>query len=169
MIPEIDILRYTRTVVPKEYEIGPDTIVNLEDKYYFGNLSSILKKTTRETLHDYLSNVILQEMTGRVHTNFSEPFRRVGNIKDGKKPDTKTPRHKTCLSSVESVFRYMYSGLYISQAEFSAKDKNLGDRIVSEIRDVFKERLSTLDWLSDNVRPTALKKGKALPNYLSQH
>jgi endothelin-converting enzyme len=157
LIPEIDLTRYLKAIVPKAYNIEPNLTVQVNDINYYRNLSTILKETPRETIHNYVANRIIKRYSSHVHKNFSMPLTRVDNFNSGLKPDNVPPRWRTCINAVDNHLEFMYGGLYVDQA-FSAKDKTLGDKITKELRDEFQTRLKGLDWLSEDVKPTGLKK-----------
>ena len=45
---------------------------------------------------------------------------------------------------------------------FTKKDKQLGDQIITDIRSEFAENFKNLDWMSDQAKEIATKKGKYL-------
>lgn len=48
------------------------------------------------------------------------------------------------------------------EAAFSAKAKDLGNQIVSDIKEQFTARIKTLDWMDDEVKKLAIDKVNAI-------
>lgn len=61
------------------------------------------------------------------------------------------------------------------EAAFSAKAKELGNKIVSDIKDQFIRRIKTLEWMDDEVKALAIEKVNAIvqkigyPDKVSSH
>jgi endothelin-converting enzyme len=135
--------------------------VIVSDINYFKNLSSIIKSTPRLTLHDYFEWRLLETWTGRLNRNYSAPLRRFNNLLSGREPDALPDRWRTCVSEVDGALGHLLSGAFIERA-FTKKDKQLGDQIISDIKNVFGESLKKLDWMTESSKQVATKKGKQL-------
>lgn len=48
------------------------------------------------------------------------------------------------------------------EAAFSAKAKDLGNQVVSDIKEQFIARIKTLDWMDDEVKALAIDKVNAI-------
>jgi endothelin-converting enzyme len=159
MVPEINFIKYLQAFVPQGYPITPDRMVLLTDMYYFGNLSSFIQKTSRQDFHSVFRWAVAGAYSGRLHQNYTIPSRRFNNILSGKDPDTISPRWRTCLSEVESALSYILSAAYIERA-FKQGDKELGDRIIKDLKNVYSDRIQKLDWMTESVKQLTIKKGR---------
>lgn len=66
-------------------------------------------------------------------------------------------RWRTCISHVDGNLGGILGRFYVEQA-FSARDKELGDQIVSDIKKQFIAKLDTLAWVEDSVKVLAKQK-----------
>jgi endothelin-converting enzyme len=160
-VPEISFVKYLKAFVPEEYPISPDITVIVNDINYYKNLSSIIQATSRVALHDYFQSRIVATWAGRLHRNFTAPSRALGNMMAGKDPNNIPDRWRTCISEVDGNLGHILSGAFVERA-FSSDDKKLGDRIISDIKQVFAKRLQDFDWMTPQVKEAAAKKGSLL-------
>jgi endothelin-converting enzyme len=77
----------------------------------------------------------------------------------GKDPNNIPDRWRSCVAEVDGNLGYILSGAFIEHA-FSAADKALGDRIISDIKQIFTTRLKEFEWMTPQVKADAAKKGK---------
>jgi len=63
----------------------------------------------------------------------------------------------TCLSDAEDSLGITLGRFFVEYA-FSAKAKDFGDHIVSDIKKAFIARLETLDWMEEGVKKLAVDK-----------
>ena len=63
------------------------------------------------------------------------------------------------MSHVDDGLGWILSRFYINKV-FSSKAKEFGDRIVTDIKEVFSEKIKQKTWLDDSVKEVALKKVK---------
>jgi endothelin-converting enzyme len=109
-------------------------------------------------LHDYFEWRLIATWDGRLHRNYTAPLRRFSNVLSGKEPDVVPDRWRTCIGEVDANLGHLLSATFIQRA-FTKKDKELGDQIIHDIKDVFRENLKSLDWMSDQSKEVAAKKG----------
>jgi endothelin-converting enzyme len=64
------------------------------------------------------------------------------------------------MSEVDSALGHILGGVFISRM-FSKKDKQLGDQVIQDVKDVFAENLKTLDWMSALSKEVAARKGES--------
>jgi len=158
VVPEINFIKYLKAFVPPAYSLTPDRMVLNTDMYYFGNLSSFIQKHSRQDLHNLFTSSVASSYSGRLHNNFTIPSRRFSNLLAGKDPDTLAPRWRTCLNEVDGTLGHILSAAYVERA-FSSGDKALGDQIVKDLKSVFTNRIQKLDWMTEEVKQRAIKKG----------
>jgi endothelin-converting enzyme len=76
-------------------------------------------------------------------------------------PDAVPERWRTCLGHVDAGLGWILSRFYVEKA-FSAAAKDLGDQIVSDIKQQFISRLADLDWMDEEVKKLAADKVNAI-------
>lgn len=75
---------------------------------YLESLANILASQDRETIRAYLIWKVVQSYGGVVEDDAVEPLRRFNNKLQGKGPDVKPERWRTCISVVDSDLRKMF-------------------------------------------------------------
>jgi endothelin-converting enzyme len=158
MVPEVSLVDYFKALAPPAYTIDSKRTAMVNDINFYKNLSSILKSTSRETLHDYFEWRLLATWVDRLHNNYTAPLRRFNNIMVGRDPDVLADRWRVCLSEVDGKLGHLLGSSFIHRA-FSKKDKQLGDQIITDIKNMFADNLKTLDWMTAATKEIAAKKG----------
>lgn len=153
-LPEISISKLLKALAPADYTIK--TVIN-NDPYYYGNISTILKSTPRETLHGYFQYRLIATWSGRLHKDYTRPARVMSNSLAGKAPDAVAERWRSCVAEIDSALGWFLSGAFVQRA-FSAQAKSLGDRIVSDIKNEFTARLKNVNWMGEETKKIAAKK-----------
>lgn len=72
-------------------------------------------------------------------------------------PDSTPERWRTCVEHVDDGLGWILSRFFVEKA-FSAKAKEFGDQIVSEIKYQFIEKLKVTEWMEDEVVKLAIDK-----------
>jgi len=154
LLPEISISKYLDGLKPAAYQ--PKFILN-GDYLFYGNVSSILKLTSRKTLHGYMQSRIISTWGGRLHKDYRWPAKVFSNGQAGRDPFAESERWRTCLTEVDNGLGWLLSAAFIERA-FSQDAKALGDRIVSDIKAEFSNRLKKLEWMTPATQALAAKK-----------
>jgi endothelin-converting enzyme len=128
------------------------------DPDFFTKISGIIDSTPREVLHAYFQQRLVMTWAGRLGKEYTRPLRVYSNLMAGRDPFSESERWRTCSSEIDSALGWILSAAYVEKA-FSADAKKLGDRIVSDIKAVFSERLMKFDWMSEKTKALAVKKG----------
>jgi endothelin-converting enzyme len=131
----------------------------MTDINYYKKVSNIIRSTSRETLHDYFEWRLIATWIDRLHKSYSAPLRRFNNVMVGREPDVLADRWRICLSEVDQSLGHLLGSSFIQRA-FSKKDKELGDQIITDIKNMFAENLKTLDWMTPATKEVAMKKGE---------
>lgn len=63
----------------------------------------------------------------------------------------------TCVNHVDSGLGWILSRFFVEKA-FSEKAKDFGDQIVSDIKEMFIEKLKRTSWMDENVIELAIDK-----------
>ncbi|KAL5396158.1 hypothetical protein PMIN02_003414 [Paraphaeosphaeria minitans] len=154
LLPEISFSQLIKAFAPSNYTVG-DVIVYTPD--YFPAVSSILKNTTTEAVNAYLDWVLIQTWATRLSKNVSAPYRRLQNELQGKDPEATAQRWRTCFSDVDANLPWIESAFFVREA-FSPEAKTFGERIITDVENVFKAKLKTYEWMSDEVKELAIEK-----------
>ncbi|TID22410.1 endothelin-converting enzyme [Venturia nashicola] len=154
VVPEIDFTKLINELKPAAYT--PKFIMN-QDYLFFGNLSTILKSTSRKAIHGYMQFRLISHWGGRLAADYRWPARVFSNLQAGRDPFAVSQRWRVCLSEVDGELEWLLSAAYVEKA-FSQDAKALGDRIIKDIKAEFTERLKKLDWMSPATKEKAAKK-----------
>jgi endothelin-converting enzyme len=154
LLPEVCFSRLIKAFAPKNYTI--DTVLVLSPAY-FQQISSIIQETPTWVLDAHLKWVLIQKWADRVSSEVHAPFRRLRNELAGKEPDAVGERWRTCLGDVDSHLAWILSAFYVRSA-FSPEAKTFGERIITDIENVFMEKLKNYTWMSDSVKTKATQK-----------
>lgn len=153
LIPDIQVLDIVKNftggfIPPKVIVMSPD---------YLHKFSKILAKQDRSTIQAYLAWKVTAAWGTSVEAKALQPLLRFRNKLQGKAPDVKQERWKTCLSVIDSDLSWILSRSFI-EAAFSKGAKDLGDQVIHDIKDEFSRKLNNSDWMSPKVRKVAIDK-----------
>ncbi|KAH7384402.1 endothelin-converting enzyme 1 [Phaeosphaeria sp. MPI-PUGE-AT-0046c] len=154
LLPEISFSRLIKAFAPSNYTVG-DVIVYTPE--YFPKVSSILKNTTSETIDAYLEWVLIQTWASRLSDKVNAPWRRLQNELQGKDPEAAPERWRTCFAEVDTNLPWIESAFFV-RAAFSPEAKTFGERIITDIEDIFEAKLKTYEWMSAEVKELAIQK-----------
>ncbi|KAH8907243.1 zincin [Coniochaeta sp. PMI_546] len=158
LIPILGLDHVLTSLVPSNYTLDR-MITQFPD--FFANVSDIIASSGKDTVQAFLSWKIVQATASRVEAPEIKPYTQFMNKLSGKDPDAVTDRWRTCLSHVDNGLGWILSRFYVEKA-FSAAAKDLGDQIVSDIKEQFISRLADLDWMDDEVKKLAADKVNAI-------
>jgi endothelin-converting enzyme len=71
--------------------------------------------------------------------------------------DSEPERWRTCVSHVDDGLGWILSRFFVEKS-FSAKAKDFGDQIVSDIKDVFVDKLKATTWMDQSVIKLGIEK-----------
>lgn len=154
LIPEIGISQLVDGLKPAAYT--PKFVLNLDSRFS-GNLSTTLKATSRKALHGYFQFRLIATWAGRLYVDYRWPRIVFSNSQAGRDPFAVSERWRTCLSEVDGGLGWLLSAAFVEKA-FSQDAKALGDRIVNDIKNEFKVKLKTLDWMAPGTQEKAALK-----------
>jgi endothelin-converting enzyme len=72
-------------------------------------------------------------------------------------PDSKPERWRVCVEHVDEGLGWILSRFFVEKA-FSEKAKIFGDQIVSDIKELFIEKLKKTSWMDESVVELAIEK-----------
>ncbi|RMZ85142.1 hypothetical protein DV738_g36, partial [Chaetothyriales sp. CBS 135597] len=124
---------------------------------YLRNLSTILQETTREILGGFILWKSIQTYASYVEADEVKPLKEFNNELQGKDPDAKVERWRTCVGHVDGGLPWILSRFFVEKA-FSAEAKAFGDQIVSDIKSVFIDTLKRTEWMEPEVQQLGINK-----------
>ncbi|KAL8826961.1 MAG: hypothetical protein Q9170_007205 [Blastenia crenularia] len=154
LLPQILIPQILSALAPRGFM--PEKII-VGSPSYLKALSVQLENAKPETIRAYLVWKTVQAYADKVEADALIPLKRFNNQLQGKDPDVKEDRWKTCVRAVDRGLGWMLSKFFI-EAAFSKEAKAFGDQIIYDIKDQFIRKLSVAEWMSKDVREVAVEK-----------
>jgi endothelin-converting enzyme len=154
LAPQLGLDEVIGALVPKKYKL--DKMITSFPEY-LTSVSSILDKTSRETLQAFFVWKAVQGFAGAIEADDVKPYTRFVNQLLGRDPDAVPERYRTCIAHVKGSLGWYLSRFFV-EAAFSAKAKDMGNQIIKDIKDQFISRIKTLDWMEDDVKKLAIQK-----------
>jgi len=165
LVPEVNWIELLRDITPAGYPLAANRTVIVGDINYFKNLSSIINSAPRKTIQLYVRWKFINQWISRFDLAWSVPLTAFQNVLQGKKADSVSPRWDTCISEVSSKLTHGLGAMYI-QRKFPIEDKKLGEDFILDIRREFAQRLGNIDWMAEDAKKVAAKKGVKSPIYV---
>lgn len=151
MLPQFDFEHFFKVYAPKN--VPQRLLVAAPD--YVKSASKILKETEPDTIKAYLEWKLIQELYREFPRSVAQPVKDLVNTLKGTKAEEE--RWKTCVKEMDNQLGW-FLGRFFIQKSFSEAAKQLGDRIIMDIKSQFTYTLNHLDWISDDVRKLATEK-----------
>lgn len=154
LLPQISLSDVVSDLAPKDFEAERLIIGSLS---YMESLSRLLNETSREVVQLFFKWKIIQKYEEFIESAEMEPLREFNNILAGKDPQAKKDRWRKCIDTLDESLGWMLSRFYVLDA-FSEDSKELGDQIVSDIKERFVFTLDQTSWMSPDVRKMGIQK-----------
>jgi len=173
LTPQIQLANILNKLAPSDYIT--DRLI-IASPTYMKNLTQIISSTSRETLQTYLIWKVVQAFASEIEADEIKPYTRFSNKLQGKvsdlpsiqpqnsllilhtqDPDSSPEQWRTCVGHVDNGLGWILSRFFVEKA-FSEKAKNFGDQIVSDIKDMFIEKLKKTTWMDKSVVELAIEK-----------
>ncbi|KAL8932508.1 MAG: hypothetical protein Q9216_006807, partial [Gyalolechia sp. 2 TL-2023] len=154
LLPQVSMPHVLSVLAPAGFV--PKKVI-VRSPSYLKALSLQLHKATPETIRAYLVWKTVQAYVDAIEDEALVPLKRFNNKLQGKDPDTSEERWKTCVRAVDRGLGWILSKFFVEEA-FSKDAKAFGDQIIHDIKDQFVRKLRTTEWMSEDVRRTAIKK-----------
>ncbi|KAF2840791.1 endothelin-converting enzyme [Patellaria atrata CBS 101060] len=154
LAPQLRLSKLIDSLEPCGFET--DRIIVMAPQY-LKDLNDILSNTTDDVLHAYFFWKAIQKFSSYVEADALTPYKRFVNELQGKDPDSTPERWRTCVGHVDNGLGWILSRFFVEKA-FSAKAKEFGDQIVSDIKAQFIETLKRTEWMEDEVVELAISK-----------
>jgi len=142
LTPQIRLSTIINNLAPSDVETK--RLIVLSPNYQ-KNLSAVLEETPREVLQTYFVWKVIQGYSSVVEADEVKDYKRFLNELQGKDPDSIPERWRTCVGHVDDGLGWILSRFFVEKA-FSEKAKVFGDQIVSDIKEMFIEKLEKTTW-----------------------
>lgn len=154
LTPQIHLSKIIHGLAPADVQL--DRLI-VASPHYMHTLSDILDTTPKETLQAYLIWKLIQTFYSEIEADELKPYRRFINELQGKDPDSEPERWRTCVSHVDDGLGWILSRFFVEKA-FSADAKDFGNQIVSDIKEMFIEKLKATTWMDSTVIDLGIEK-----------
>jgi putative endopeptidase len=151
MTPNFDWSAYLKEIKHNDFEV-----VNVGQPTFFEGVDEQIEASKPAVWKDYLLWHLISDSSPYLSSKFvDEHFNFYGKILTGKKANL--PRWKRVLNSADGALGEALGQLYVKD-HFTPKAKEKALYLVSALRDVLKDDLSSLSWMDDATRKNALDK-----------
>jgi endothelin-converting enzyme len=170
LAPQIHLAKIINGLAPTDFRSNRIIVMTPQ---YIEDLTTILNRTSKEVLQTYFRWKAIQAFSSDIEADAIKPYRQFANELQGKvsrlsksvchhsnnlqDPDSTPERWRTCVSHVDDGLGWILSRFFVEKA-FSAKAKDFGDQIVSDIKDQFVEKLKVTTWMDKSVISLAIEK-----------
>ena len=154
LLPEISFSDIISSLAPSGYK--NDRLI-VGSPSYMESLSRILSETSRETVQLFFKWKIIQSFADSIEDPKIRPLRELSNQLDGKDPQATEDRWRKCINVLDEGLPWSLSRFYILES-FSRASKELGDQIISDIKERFVFTLLQTSWMSPEVKKLGVKK-----------
>ncbi|KAE8145058.1 hypothetical protein BDV25DRAFT_165490 [Aspergillus avenaceus] len=154
LLPQLSVSEIVSTLAPSRYT--SDRLI-IGSPSYMKSLSTILNETPREVVQLYFKWKIIQAYEGEIDEAKVKPLRQFNNKLAGKDPQATQERWRKCIGSLDDGLGWILSRFYILDS-FTTDSKELGDQIVTDIKERFAFTLQQTGWMPPEVRDLAIKK-----------
>ncbi|OJJ87414.1 M13 family metallopeptidase [Aspergillus glaucus CBS 516.65] len=154
LLPEISLSDIISALAPSDYK--NDRLI-LGSPSYMESLSSILSETSRETVQFFFKWKIIQSFADSVEDPKVRPLREFNNKLDGKGPQATEERWRKCINVLDGGLPWSLSRFYALDS-FSRASKELGDQVISDIKERFVFTLDQTSWMSPKVKKLGIQK-----------
>lgn len=154
LTPQLDLTSIINELSPKDVKV--ERVIAMAPQYQ-RDLADTLSDISKQTLQTYFMWKAVQSLSAYIQADAIVPYKRFANELAGKDPDSEPERWRTCVRHVDDGIGWILSRFFVEKA-FSAKAKEFGDSIVSDIKTTFIEKLKKTDWMESGVVDLAINK-----------
>jgi len=154
LLPEISLSDIISALAPSGYK--NDRLI-VGSPSYMESLSSILSETSRETLQLFFKWKIIQSFADSIEDPKVRPLREFNNKLYGKEPQATEERWRKCINVLDGGLPWSLSRFYVLES-FSRASKELGDQVISDIKERFVFTLDQTSWMSPEVKKLGIQK-----------
>lgn len=154
LIPEISFDHILTELSPKD--VKTDRII-IGSPSYLEEVSKIIKNTPREIILAFFKFKAIQRYYSDIEDPKITPLQEFNNRLAGKDPQATQDRWRKCINDLDSGVGWILSRFYVLDA-FPEESKELGDQIISDIKEQFVYVLDGTKWMSAEVRQLGKQK-----------
>jgi endothelin-converting enzyme len=154
LLPQAGLAAIVRKLAPKDVKV--EGVINMSPSY-MNKTALTLKDTDDKVLQNYLIWKVVQSLYPYVEADALTPYKRFANELQGKDPDSAPERWRTCVRHVDDGLGWILSRFFVEKA-FSAKAKEFGDQMVTDIKTEFIKKLQATKWMEKKVIDKAIDK-----------
>lgn len=154
LLPQAGLATIVNKLAPGGVSV--DRVINMSPSY-MNRTASTLDDTSTQVIQDYLIWKVVQAFYAYIESPAIVPYKRFVNELQGRDPDSAPERWRTCVRHVDSGLGWILSRFFVEKA-FSAKAKEFGDQMVTDIKTEFIEKLKRTKWMEKSVQDLAIDK-----------
>ena len=154
LLPQVDLATMINKLAPMG--VAVDRVINMSPSY-MNKTRSIVAATDNSVLQNYLIWKVVQSFYSFVDADAVKPYKRFINELQGRDPDSAPERWRTCVRHVDGGLGWILSRFFVEKA-FSAKAKEFGDQMVTDIKTEFIKKLKQTKWMEKSVQNLAIDK-----------
>ncbi|KAF4982532.1 hypothetical protein F66182_17106, partial [Fusarium sp. NRRL 66182] len=144
LVPEISFNHILTELSPKD--VKTDRLI-IGSPSYLKEVSEIIKDTPREIILAFFKFKAIQRFYSDIEDPKVTPLREFNNRLAGKEPQATQDRWRKCIDDLDSGVGWILSRFYVLDA-FPEESKELGDQIISDIKEQFVYVLDGTKWMS---------------------
>lgn len=154
LIPEVSFEKVVSSLAPKNFYT--DRFI-IGSPSYLKELSAIVKDTPREVIQAFFQLKVIQQHYRIIEDDKITPLRQFNNRLAGVDPQAIRDRWSECICDLDSGIGWILSRFYVLES-FPESSKELGDQIISDIKEQFVYALDGTKWMSAEVRQLGKQK-----------
>lgn len=145
LLPALGIDKVLRNLLPANFP--DDKRLVLEPVQFFANLSKIITSYPKAVLQSYMISKAIVTLT----------VADQAVLTNGSPTTSRSDRAEFCFKHIDDALRFVVGRFFVS-ATYTDKARELQEKVATELRGQFKERIDTLEWMSPEAKERAKKK-----------
>ncbi len=130
--------------------------INVAQPKFIGAVNGLLKEIPLEDWKTYLRWQVVRSSANTLSSAFvNEAFNFNGKVLNGTKEQQ--PRWRRCVQAVDQGLGDALGQVYVAKT-FPPESKARMDKLIDNLVAAFRERIKTLDWMSETTKQAALTK-----------
>ncbi|VDK44180.1 unnamed protein product [Cylicostephanus goldi] len=161
LMPLIDWSRFFLAFAPPashEY-LRSDPEILIAEVDYLRRISKLLQSTDPRIVTNYVFMRFSSKWEGEMGEKYEDIKQELDKVVFGQQQ--KLPRWKYCTQHTMKQMEYATSAIYVKNA-FDQASKNVTLELLDDLLGIFRDMLSTSDWMDDQTRAAALEKANQM-------
>lgn len=156
LLPHFNIKSYFQLIRSNT----PDTLI-VSNPSYMTNLAEVLNKSSLDQIKAYLTWAVINHYAGHLNTELDIlNFSFYGQVLSGKKEQAAI--EKRCIDEITDLPIGELLGKAFVEEHFSEAAQNKVNTMVDNLLIVYRERINSLEWMSDITKKEAINKLDAI-------